>query len=62
MLGGKIDIGMEFNLINTADKLLLLLMAAAIMRHFVFIVTSNKVAEDEDEGSQKTILKEKTSI
>lgn len=38
---GKIDVGMEFNLINTADKLLLLLMAAAIMRHFVIIVTSN---------------------
>lgn len=37
----KIDVGMEFNLINTADKLLLLLMAAAIMRHFVIIVTSN---------------------
>lgn len=41
MLGGKIDIGMEFNLINTADKLLQLLMAAAIMRHFIIIVTSN---------------------
>lgn len=38
---GKIDVGMEFNLINTADKLLLLLMAAVIMRHFVIIVTSN---------------------
>lgn len=38
---GKIYVGMEFNLINTADKLLLLLMVAAIMRHFVIIVTSN---------------------
>lgn len=39
--GGKIYVVMEFNLINTADKLLLLLMVAAIMRHFVIIVISN---------------------
>lgn len=38
---GKIYVGMEFNLITTADKLLLLLMVAAIMRHSIIIVTSN---------------------
>lgn len=38
---GKIDVSMEFNLINTADKLLLLLMAAAIVRHFVITGRSN---------------------
>lgn len=37
----KIYVGTKFNLINTADKLLLLLMVAAVMRHLVITVTSN---------------------
>ena len=38
---GKIYVGVEFNFINTADKLLLFLMAVAIMWHFFIIVTNN---------------------